>query len=106
MDDNNRPLFIDFDQYTDGDDDFKKELVKLMVDNIRELKEALETAEQDVQFFQRVSHKTKPTIEMLNDKAFEDLIAQVKTAEDMRPAIAELRVICAQIMKSLERIVA
>lgn len=104
MTNNDRPLFINFDQYTDGDNDFKKELVTLMIDNIRELKEALETAGQDVQFFQKVTHKIKPTIEMLDDKEFEDLILQVKTAVDRQPAIASLQVICSQIISSLQKV--
>jgi hypothetical protein len=51
-----RPIFVDFNAYTDGDDEFKKELVDLMIDDLRELQQTLHLAAQhsDAPLFQKV----------------------------------------------------
>ncbi len=106
MADSNRPLYIDFDLVTDGDASFKNELVVLMIDNLKELMEALTTAGQDAEPFHKVTHKIKPTIEMLNDAEFNAMIAQVKTLDDKMAAIISLQKICPEIIASLERAIA
>jgi hypothetical protein len=100
--DKNRPLHVDFDKYTDGDSDFKKELVVLMIDNISELMQSLKSADKDTQDFQKVVHKIKPTIEMLEDNELNDIIASIKSGSD-KTTISVLGKICVDIIKSLEK---
>ena len=74
-----RPLNIDFDQYTDGDADFKQELVSLMIDDIGELQKSLAqaTASNDPEIFLRGCHKSKTTVEMVSDKDLTLLLAEM-----------------------------
>jgi hypothetical protein len=64
-----RKLLIDFDAYTDGDAEFKGELVALMIDNLIELEETVQRAGKgnDLKLFDAVCHKVKATVEMLAD---------------------------------------
>jgi hypothetical protein len=73
-----RPLFIDFDAYTDGDDDFKKELIVLIIDNLRELQQILSPNSHDIQVFHKVCHKVKATLVMLDDSEMMVTIEQLK----------------------------
>jgi hypothetical protein len=104
-----RPLFIDFEQYTDGDAEFKKELITLMIDNLKEIQDALNEAMQRnmLEIFEKTCHKIKPTLSMLEDKDFIDTIQCVK-AEFSNSAKQEQQVkvfntTCHQIIKSLEK---
>ena len=65
-----RPLLIDFDQYTDGDADFKLELISLMVVDIGELQKSLVQATRlnDPELFKKGCHKSKTTVAMVDDK--------------------------------------
>jgi hypothetical protein len=101
--DKNRPLHVDFDKYTDGDADFKKELVVLMIDNISELMQCLKSAEKDTQNFQKVVHKIKPTIEMLEDSELNATINNIKSDVDKNTSIGALGKMCVEIIKSLEK---
>jgi len=75
-----RTLNIDFDQYTDGDAEFKQELVSLMIDDIGELQKSLgqATASNDPGIFLRGCHKSKTTVEMVNDKELTLLLAEME----------------------------
>src|SRR5688572_27083072 len=78
----NRPLHVDFDKYTDGDSDFKRELVVLMIDNISELLQSAKSVETDINQFLKVIHKIKPTIEMLEDPELNDTITSIKSGNN------------------------
>lgn len=103
--DNNRPLFVDFDKYTDGDTDFKKELAVLMIDNIYELIESLKSVEKDLQDFLKTIHKIKPTIEMLDDAEFNENIASVKAEPGKQVFVSSLHNICTDIIQSLQKVI-
>ena len=64
-----RPLFIDFELYTDGDPAFKLEFVQLMIDNLHELQDGIRESlrTNNGQTFSLKYHKVAATIEMLND---------------------------------------
>ena len=105
----NRPLFINFDQYTDGDADFKKELIYLMIDNLKEVQTSLKEAAQKnkLEIFEKTCHKIKPTLSMLEDK---DLLESIQTIKskfagdtDRDAWVNNFTVACSQIIKSLER---
>jgi hypothetical protein len=101
-----RPLFINFDQYTDGDLEFKNELIDLMIDNLHELIKTLTLSQQEgLQPFERTLHKVKPTIVMLDDpglnKAIADLTEGTGTlTRQQQESILNTRFL--QIIKSLQ----
>jgi hypothetical protein len=104
--DNNRPLFVDFDKYTDGDNDFKKELALLMIDNIYELIGSLESTQKDLQVFLKTIHKIKPTIEMLDDAELNENIKNVEAEPGQQMMLSSLRNICTDIIHSLQKVIA
>lgn len=75
--------FEQLDAYTEGDPDFKVVLMKLIIDNLQELKQALAKAilENDPTPFSKACHKSKTTLVMLN-------IAELSnTAEELTKTI-------------------
>lgn len=98
-----RPLFVDFDQHTDGDQEFKKELILLMIDNIKELEHALKFVEKDLETFTKVIHKIKPTLAMLEDPDVNKSIENIKAGKDKQTEINTLRKLCAEVVRSLEK---
>lgn len=100
-----RPLFIDFNAYTDGDDEFKKELIDLMIENLQELQQTSKLAAQnnDGPLFHRVCHKIKATTEMLSDAEFSETIEQLKVIVTDASRIAHLDKICGGIIDSLRK---
>jgi hypothetical protein len=104
-----RPLLIDFDLHTDGDAEFKKELIELMIDNIRELQQALRQGDQqkDPQFFSKACHKVKATLSMLNDQDLLDVVADLSAPvyqqEKRQEQIALLNRLCEETIKSLQK---
>lgn len=106
----NRPLFIDFDLHTDGDEVFKKELIALMIENLRELIWAQDRAHQqnDLSFFSKACHKMKPTLVMLEDKEFLDVVSElsdpVLNLDDQKPErVRKFIMLCEGIIKSLNK---
>lgn len=105
----NRPLFINFDHYTDGDVDFKKELIYLMIDNLKEVQNALREATQKnkLEIFEKTCHKVKPTISMLEDKDLVESIqvirSQFSNTEEQENRINSFSLVCNQIIRSLEK---
>ncbi|WOK09057.1 hypothetical protein RT717_10465 [Imperialibacter roseus] len=77
-----KPLNIDFSSYTDDDQEFKKELCLLLVDNVKELHIALQESLQtgDLSAFSTVCHKVTVSIDMIDDHQVNTLIEKVKDA--------------------------
>lgn len=100
-----RSLFIDFDLYTDGDDEFKKELIDSMIDNLVEMQQVLQMASQrnDTKLFQEVCHKIKPTLEMLADVELLDTVGKLKAVVTDPAGITLLNKICKGIVQSLKQ---
>jgi hypothetical protein len=101
-----RPLFIDFDLHTDGDQDFKNELVTLMIDNVRELQRAYQAlAKNGHESFLKAAHKMKSTIEIINDKDLSDIVAKFSDAEEVKKSgnAAVFNSLCDDIVNSLEQ---
>ena len=84
-----RPLFIDFDQYTDGDPIFKLEFTQLMIDNLHELQQGIHDSlcTNDGKPFSLKYHKVAATVEMLNDA---ELIETLNMLRDHFKAIRPL----------------
>jgi CheY-like chemotaxis protein len=78
---NLRPLNIDFDMHTDGDPVFKAELVQLLMENVSELRQSLDTAlkQNDPQAFLKTCHKVYTAISMLNDADLTYIVDKIRT---------------------------
>ncbi|GHN00792.1 hypothetical protein WSM22_22810 [Cytophagales bacterium WSM2-2] len=103
---NRRELFIDFQVYTDGDLEFKNELISLMINNIHELRQTILTGSQEL--FLSVSHKVKATITMLDDSElsgmmdeFRSLVKAQVTPTELSEKRLLLSGICSEIVESL-----
>ncbi|SKC54417.1 hypothetical protein [Ohtaekwangia koreensis] len=98
-----RPLFIDFDAYTDGDPEFKKEITDLMIDNLQEMQQVLQIAskQNDLALFQKVCHKIKATLDMLEDKELLEVVAQLKISMADAELVKLLDRLCIDIIASL-----
>lgn len=85
--------FEQLDAYTEGDPDFKVVLMKLIIENLQELKLSLATAIQqnDSTLFSKACHKAKTTLLMLNiDKlsnTSEELIKTIQAQDKSREFI-------------------
>lgn len=105
----NRPLYINFDHYTDGDIDFKKELIYLMIDNLKEVQNSLREATQKnkLEIFEKTCHKVKPTISMLEDKDLVESIQMIRSqfsnTDEQENRINSFSLVCNQIIRSLEK---
>jgi hypothetical protein len=100
---NTKVIELDLDLYTDGDPDLKRELIVLMIDNIKELQQSLEGG---IDIFRKISHKVKPTISMVNDTELTNAIEDIKLMQqpDSRDErISSFKRLCNDIVKILER---
>ncbi|HYG20202.1 MAG TPA: hypothetical protein VD816_14790 [Ohtaekwangia sp.] len=103
-----RRLFIDFDLYTEGDKDFKQELISSMVKDLDELQQASKRScqQNDPTAFHTAIHKVKATVTMLDDPelihAIEDLRSAF-SASIQSKALASFHNICSEVMTSLRK---
>ena len=106
----NRPLHIDFNLYTDGDEVYKKELIALFIGNLKELQFAQQQSaeQQDQKIFLIAGHKIKTTLSILNDDeltAWVGKLSQPISDDSIWPPKEgpRLNEICAEIIHSLEK---
>ncbi|MEO7991297.1 MAG: hypothetical protein ABI663_17230 [Chryseolinea sp.] len=94
-------LNIDFDLYTDGDQEFKVELIELMINNLKELQWALG---MNLEVFKKVCHKIKSTIAILSCKTLNEVIEDLSSADttDRWRKTNVVKELCDDIIKSLE----
>jgi hypothetical protein len=97
-----RSLFIDLELHVGSDPDSKKELIDLMIYDINELLQSLNSAvsQNNLDTYRKTSHKIVGTISLLNDKEFTDAIEALKT-QDTDQNILLLKRIGHDIIKSL-----
>ena len=97
---NTRVIELDLELYTDGDPELRRELIEMMIENVRELQQSLKGG---IDIFRKTSHKVKPTISMLNDK---DLIESIEEITLMpqcdHKKISSFQRLCNDIIKILE----
>jgi hypothetical protein len=101
-------LIIDFDLHTDGDEEFKRELIILMIDNVHELKATLKMAieQNDITLFRECVHKVTPTINILDFKEFTELIEAIKHETDsskQKVTVVGFDEMCEDIIAVLKR---
>ena len=79
-----RNINIRFEAYGEDDPDFKADLIMLMIDNLRELQSASRISydENDIKAFNTALHKTKSTINLMDDADLLRHIESVKAAFD------------------------
>ncbi|HYF67554.1 MAG TPA: hypothetical protein VD884_05425 [Ohtaekwangia sp.] len=104
----NRPLFVDFDLYAEGDTEFKKELITHMISNLVELQQELQAAidQNDLKIFRAACHKYHTTVSMLADPGLDAAIDSIKegiTGPDTEQKIERFNFLCVVIIKSLEK---
>ena len=103
-----RPLFIDFELYSEGDKDFKRELIASMINDLEELQQASRRSclQSDPAAFHTAIHKVKATVTMLNDA---DLISAVENLRNALPAsvqskeLTSFQNVCSEVMASLRK---
>lgn len=104
-----RPLSIDFNLYTNGDPDFKQELISHMIENVKEVQRALPDFDRNTSVnFIKVHHKVKATVAMLNDAEFTEMLEEIKSfivssqpIEFFKRKLKLLSHICDQLIASL-----
>lgn len=99
----NRPLNINFDDYTDNDSEFKRELIELMINDLKELQQSfgIAVSENDYENCRNTCDKVVGTISMLNDKEFTDLIEAFKNQGLEENSIILFNKLSSDIIKSL-----
>ncbi len=98
---NAKLLNIDFDLYTDGDQEFKIELIDLMISNLKEMQWSLG---MDPEVFKKVCHKIKSTISILDCDILNRMIEDLNRA-DLKDRCSKANLInamCDNIIKNLE----
>jgi hypothetical protein len=96
-----RPLSIDFDAYTDGDNEFKKELIELMIDNLEELRQTMK--QPDVDLYHKTCHKIKATVVMLADEEFQRMMNDLQVRFSDMKGIEALDWMCQSVIESLKK---
>ncbi len=107
-----RPLHVDLDEYTCGDQSFKYELTALIRNDINELQHALLTSveKNEPQAFYKVSHRVYTSLSVLNDReliaVIEDLKNDFTKSENVifHKKVAEMNRMCEGIKISLNQV--
>lgn len=108
---NGKPVTINFALYNaTNDNQFKLELLSLMISNIMELKNAAVASldSKNSVLFDKMVHKAKATMGLLNDKDFSDAIQQLKDELNQNPSTPDvkklmvLEEVCESIIHSLK----
>ncbi len=98
-----RALLIDFELYADNDPDFKRELITLMIDNLREVlaayKASVKQSEPDI--FSKACHKMKTTLVMLEDPELTAVVEDLKRPDAEPGNVSRFGKIIAELIESL-----
>lgn len=98
-----RPIVVDFELYTDGDLEFKKELIILMINDLNELRAASIQAldEKSPELFSRACHKVKVTLVMLSDPDLQAAIEQITSQGMIQEKISDLTKLIDELIMGL-----
>lgn len=106
-----RSLKIDFDLYTEGDQEHRKELASLLVSNLKELQSSVSDAvcTSDSHLFKSALHKAKVSLSMLEDAELMSTTEVIGRALEYRIGHESLQVstmqfnsLCKAIIEALE----
>lgn len=105
-----RPLCIDFNTLTDGDEVYKKKLISMLIVNVLELQRAqlLADSQNNPVIFLTACHKMTFTLEILNDDDLNEFVRQLKNpllvpGESKPYMITLFNTVCDEIIRSLEK---
>ncbi|HEY8934704.1 MAG TPA: hypothetical protein VIM65_05765, partial [Cyclobacteriaceae bacterium] len=101
---NLRSLNINFDLYTDNDPEFKKELIGLVINDLKELQASCSSAItiHDPEIYRSTCHKIVSTLSMINDQEFADAIEALKTQNPGEDQVTLFNKLSDEIIKSLK----
>lgn len=99
-----KKVYFEIEKYAEGDAEFKQELITLMIENIKELIDALHTSveKNDADIFQKICHKVSPTLGILNDTEFNAQIEQLKNGKSPYE-VANFEITCQNIVHTLKQ---
>lgn len=99
-----RQLFVDFALHADDDLAFKDDLIRHMILNLQELRQALELSlkHSDISYFQKACHKVNTTIRLLADEEFKNVVDGIKGGNDNPDMVSQFNNIYSQLVQSLE----
>jgi CheY-like chemotaxis protein len=107
-----RPLYIDFKVHTGDDPVFRLELLRLLVENLNELRRSVDLAltSGDILGFRSTSHKVASMFAIVNDKELDKAFVLVKhlmaaadlTAPALRQAVAGFERIANEVIRAME----
>lgn len=99
----NRKLFVDFSLYGANEPHVKREMVRLIIENLDELEGAFHRTieSKDESFFLRICHKIKSTLVILADLELNRVIEDLKDPKAGHDAISYYQKIKAEITHSL-----
>jgi len=101
-----KTLSIDFERYTDGDADFKSELVSAMIADVDSFKNAVQNAfnERNKTLYDKAVHKATSTLSIINDKELTDTIEELKSVfMNHTNDVIKFSKLCDEIMKALSK---
>ncbi|MEO5979887.1 MAG: hypothetical protein ABIS36_13385 [Chryseolinea sp.] len=98
-----RIITIDFDQFSENDPAFKRQMIDLMIENLEELESAYyqSSNSNDPSFLSKAYHKVKTTLVMLNDEELDAVIEDLKNPDAGSAAISHYKKIRAEITSIL-----
>jgi hypothetical protein len=97
---NQRSLTEKLEAYADNDLAFKQELIHLMIENLREFQLAV----SDALSFDRVGHKVKSTLTILDDSRINSLVTELKSLLK-NPKETSARIKGAELFELLEQVI-
>jgi len=82
---------LDLFAYTKGDPEVERELGQMLLNNLRELHEAIQSSisKQDVALFRTAYHKCKPTIMLIGNTTFENLVKDISCVLENDPTASQ-----------------
>jgi PAS domain S-box-containing protein len=101
------PWSENFNLYTQGDPDLRREMAAVMIKNIQELEAAVHalSKSEGLENFNRLIHKAKTTLHLLGDSEFEKIILQLKQVSE-HPHKGDLQQSVQQFFSFSSRLVA
>jgi hypothetical protein len=97
---NHRSLTEKLEAYAEHDLAFKQELIHLMISNLREFQQAF----SDALSFDRVAHKVKSTLTILDDSRINSLVTELKSLL-RNPKDKTSRIKAGELFELLEQVI-
>jgi hypothetical protein len=95
--------FSQLDYYCSGDAQFRKKLIELMIENVIELQQSLDSSleRKDKSIFHRACHKAKTALTILDNLAFTNAVGALKAGQADCEGADLFDKLCDHIIKGL-----